>query len=85
MSTEQPSVSPDFVHLQEEAVLSGYLYKKTRDGRWQRRWFETNGVYLTYYKVRYHSLFSLSLSLIPHNSSHFRIIVKENGEITCCT
>jgi hypothetical protein len=51
MSTEQPSVSPDFVHLQEEAVLSGYLYKKTRDGRWQRRWFETNGVYLTYYKV----------------------------------
>lgn len=52
MSTEQPNVSPDFVHLQEEAVLSGYLYKKTRDGRWQRRWFETNGVYLTYYKVK---------------------------------
>lgn len=41
----------DFVHINEEAVLSGYLYKKTRDGRWQRRWFETNGVYLTYYKV----------------------------------
>jgi hypothetical protein len=30
--------------------LSGYLYKKTREGRWQKRWFETNGVYLTYYK-----------------------------------
>ncbi len=34
-----------------ESALSGYLYKKTRDGRWQRRWFETNGFYLTYYKV----------------------------------
>jgi hypothetical protein len=55
MSTE-PNVSPDFVHLQEEAVLSGYLYKKTRDGRWQRRWFETNGVYLTYYKVENHPI-----------------------------
>ena len=29
------------------AVLNGYLNKKTRDGRWQKRWFETNGVYLT--------------------------------------
>ena len=23
--------------------FSGYLSKKTRDGRWQKRWFETNG------------------------------------------
>lgn len=50
-TTTETNVSPEFVHLQEEPVLSGYLYKKTRDGRWQRRWFETNGVYLTYYKV----------------------------------
>jgi hypothetical protein len=32
--------------------ISGYLYKQTKDGRWQRRWFETNGNYLTYYKSR---------------------------------
>lgn len=32
--------------------LSGYLYKKTRDGRWQRRFFETHSVYLTYYKSK---------------------------------
>ena len=52
MSEMDVSISaPDFVHLDEEAVLSGYLHKQTRDGRWQRRWFETNGVYLTYYKV----------------------------------
>nr|CCA19791.1 conserved hypothetical protein [Albugo laibachii Nc14] len=28
----------------------GYLFKKTRDGKWQKRWFETNGCFLTYYK-----------------------------------
>jgi hypothetical protein len=33
-------------------AISGYLYKQTKDGRWQRRWFETNGNYLTYYKSR---------------------------------
>ena len=25
-------------------------FQKTRDGRWQKRWFETNGCFLTYYK-----------------------------------
>lgn len=30
--------------------VHGYLHKKTRDGRWQKRWFETNGCFLTYYK-----------------------------------
>ena len=29
---------------------SGYLMKLTRDGRWQKRWFETNGCFLTYYR-----------------------------------
>mmetsp|Transcript_12418 Transcript_12418/g.18804 ORF Transcript_12418/g.18804 Transcript_12418/m.18804 type:complete len:166 (+) Transcript_12418:107-604(+) len=58
-----PVTAPEFVHLQEEAVLSGYLYKKTRDGRWQRRWFETNGVYLTYYKSRKMEKLLAALSL----------------------
>lgn len=31
--------------------IRGYLFKKTRDGKWQKRWFETNGCFLTYYKV----------------------------------
>ena len=35
-----------------DSSISGYLYKQTKDGRWQRRWFETNGNYLTYYKSR---------------------------------
>ena len=32
--------------------ISGYLHKMTRDGRWQKRWFETNGNFLTYYKSK---------------------------------
>ena len=31
--------------------MSGYLYKKASGGEWQRRYFETNGAYLTYYKT----------------------------------
>lgn len=46
-----------------ESSLSGYLYKKTQDGRWQRRWFETNGIYLTYYKSRKMEKLLAALSL----------------------
>lgn len=31
--------------------LTGYLQKKAKTGKWQKRWFETNAHYLTYYKV----------------------------------
>jgi hypothetical protein len=47
----------------EETAISGYLYKKTRDGRWQKRWFETNGVYLTYYKSKKMEKLLAALSL----------------------
>ena len=29
--------------------MSGYLLKKSQVGEWQRRWFETNGLFLLYY------------------------------------
>lgn len=32
-------------------LLSGYLYKKSQSGNWQRRYFETNGSHLAYYKT----------------------------------
>lgn len=32
--------------------LNGYLYKKSSSGEWQKRYFETNGNYLTYYKTQ---------------------------------
>jgi hypothetical protein len=47
----------------DESSISGYLYKKTRDGRWQKRWFETNGVYLTYYKSKKMEKLLAALSL----------------------
>ncbi len=52
-----------FVPQADESALSGYLYKKTRDGRWQKRWFETNGVYLTYYKSKKMERLLAALSL----------------------
>ena len=35
-----------------EVGLTGYLYKKTRNETWQRRYFKTQGFYLTYFKNR---------------------------------
>mmetsp|Transcript_5469 Transcript_5469/g.5632 ORF Transcript_5469/g.5632 Transcript_5469/m.5632 type:complete len:198 (+) Transcript_5469:180-773(+) len=52
-----------FQYIDEEAAICGYLHKKTKDGRWQRRWFETNGVYLTYYKSRKMEKLLAALSL----------------------
>lgn len=48
---------------QDEVTISGYLLKKTREGRWQKRWFETNGVYLTYYKSKKMEKLLAALSL----------------------
>ena len=45
------------------SLISGYLFKQTRDGRWQRRWFETNGTFLTYYKSRKMERLLAALSL----------------------
>lgn len=49
--------------ISDENSISGYLYKRTRDNRWQKRWFETNGVYLTYYKSRKAEKLLAALSL----------------------
>lgn len=32
--------------------ICGYLLKKSKEGAWQRRFFETNGTFLTYYKSK---------------------------------
>ena len=58
-------------------VYHSYLYKKSREGKWQKRWFETNGCFLTYYKNRKMTklLAALSLpqvgaiTLIPENDN----------------
>ena len=53
-----------FRPMTEEVVrIHGYLHKLTRDGKWQRRWFETNGSFLTYYKSKRMTKLLAALSL----------------------
>jgi len=33
-----------------KSIISGYLYKLGRQGKWQRRWFESDGECLSYFK-----------------------------------
>jgi hypothetical protein len=56
--------------------MRGYLFKKTRDGKWQKRWFETNGCFLTYYKKQGQKLLAAlnlpqvgTIALMGENSS----------------
>ncbi|RLN72357.1 hypothetical protein BBJ28_00016814 [Nothophytophthora sp. Chile5] len=44
-------LTPIAVLVPSPEEIRGYLFKKTRDGKWQKRWFETNGCFLTYYKL----------------------------------
>lgn len=63
---DDESAVPDgiFAGGEDDAFLKDYLYKMTRDGRWQRRWFETNGIFLTYYKSRKREKLLAALSLL---------------------
>ena len=36
--------------IMDKNYIAGYLLKKAKDGAWQKRYFETNGTFLTYYK-----------------------------------
>ena len=56
MNDPRDSIVPD-------RGLSGYLYKKTRNGTWQRRYFQTQGYFLTYYKNKNRDKLLAALSL----------------------
>ncbi|KAJ8605894.1 hypothetical protein CTAYLR_000612 [Chrysophaeum taylorii] len=43
--------------------IHGYLHKLTKEGTWQKRWFETNGCFLTYYKSKRMTKLLAALSL----------------------
>lgn len=47
----------------EVVHIHGYLYKLTKEGKWQKRWFETNGSFLTYYKSKKMTKLLAALSL----------------------
>jgi hypothetical protein len=63
MSVNSGKMTSSDVSSSSDALLSGYLYKRTREGLWQKRWFETSGVYLTYYKSKKMEKLLAALSL----------------------
>lgn len=44
-------------------AISGFLLKKSTNGEWQKRYFETNGSFLTYYKSQKMTKLLAALSL----------------------
>ncbi len=49
--------------MTESNQMSGYLMKKSTAGDWQKRWFTTNGYFLTYFKSQKMSKLLAALSL----------------------
>jgi hypothetical protein len=69
--------------------ISGYLLKQSQDGDWQKRYFETNGMFLTYYKSKKRNklLAALNVStvgaitLVSILPSSFYLMVTQIGHI----
>ena len=55
--------SDDEDDMVDGAVISGYLQKLGRNGKWQTRWFETDGECLSYYKSRQRAKLLATLDL----------------------
>ena len=49
-SSQQPTDEPYLDEDELTPLIYGYLHKLGRNGHWQKRFFETNGERLTYYK-----------------------------------
>jgi len=45
-------------------IISGYLFKRGRQGKWQRRWFESDGKYLLYFKSQKRNKLLATLDLL---------------------
>eukprot|EP00586_Coscinodiscus_wailesii_P018171 CAMPEP_0172517970 /NCGR_PEP_ID=MMETSP1066-20121228/289365_1 /TAXON_ID=671091 /ORGANISM="Coscinodiscus wailesii, Strain CCMP2513" /LENGTH=842 /DNA_ID=CAMNT_0013300217 /DNA_START=551 /DNA_END=3079 /DNA_ORIENTATION=+ len=61
-------------------LVYGYLHKRTRNGVWQRRFFETDGESLTYYKTQKRSKLLATLDLVKVGE-----IAVVEADPTCCT
>jgi hypothetical protein len=73
------SGSADEDDLLEGALIYGYLQKMGRNGKWQARWFETDGECLTYYKSNKRTTLLATLDLAKVGS-----IVINRGDPTGC-
>lgn len=63
MGSKDVRKDSDDVGVQEGALISGYLQKYGRNGKWQTRWFETDGECLSYYKSSKRSKLLATLDL----------------------
>lgn len=78
-SVEKPCDVGGFLSAVARICDTGYLQKKAKTGKWQKRWFETNAHYLTYYKVRMpkvrssRSSTSVLSQLVDRVSPHYAI------------
>lgn len=61
-------------------LIYGYLQKLNRNGKWQTRWFETDGECLTYFKSSKRVKLLASLDLAKVGS----IVINDDYENGCC-
>ena len=47
---QQRSSEEDLIEDLDGMIIAGYLQKLGRNGKWQTRWFESDGECLSYYK-----------------------------------
>jgi len=71
--------SADEEGVVEGALIYGYLQKLNRNGKWQTRWFETDGECLTYYKSSKRNKLLASLDLVKVGS----IVINYKDEKGC--
>jgi hypothetical protein len=64
----------------EGALIYGYLQKLGRNGKWQTRWFETDGECLTYYKSKQRIKLLATLDLAKVGS----IVINHEDATGCC-
>jgi PH domain len=76
--SRKPSIEEEGVV--EGALIYGYLQKLGRNGKWQTRWFETDGECLTYYKSSKRSKLLATLDLAKVGS----IVINSDDEKGCC-
>ena len=66
--------------MMDAAVIDGYLDKLGRNGKWQTRWFETDGECLTYYKSSKRIKLMATLDLAKVGS----IVINDTDPTGCC-
>jgi hypothetical protein len=64
----------------QRALIYGYLQKLGRNGKWQTRWFETDGECLTYYKSSKRTKLLATLDLAKVGS----IVINHDDTKGCC-